>query len=94
MVEEPVQSIPVTEREPEVSSHLEPQVECDLEKFKKKCMHGVRQFAEEYALNMVNKNSRLKFNMIIQFLVKNKKGKTADLTALLEDCLKSFVQSL
>lgn len=94
MVEEPVQSIPVTEREPEVSSHLEPQVECDLEKFKKKCMHGVRQFAEEYALNMVNKNSRLKFNKIIQFLVKNKKGKTADLTALLEDCLKSFVQSL
>ena len=75
-VEEPVQNIPVTEVEPEVASNLEQQVECDLEKFKKKCMHKVKQFAGEYAQNMVNKNSRLRFNKIIQFLVKNKKGKS------------------
>ena len=72
----------------------EKQAELDLEKFKKKCMHGVKQFAEDYAQNMVHKNSRLQCNKILAFMMKNKKSKTSDLAELLEDCLKSFVQSL
>lgn len=79
---------------PEDLNILANQLECDLQEFKKKCMNEVKQFAEEYAHNMVRNDSRFKANKIIKFLLKKNKGKTAVLTELLEDCLRSFIQSL
>lgn len=79
---------------PDDSSNPVNPSDCDLDEFKRKCMHEAKQFAEEYAHNMVTNDSKLKANKIIKFLLKKHKGKTADLTELLEDCLCSFIQSL